>query len=96
MIKREEQTQVLEMLDKDYISVKVCVILMTKFKSYRCVYMGVHLKTLTLKLYVDIRKVMQISFYFPDWLNEPTDNALSLFPSDVFKNPHPSYGSDKA
>lgn len=47
IMKREEQTQVLEMLDKDYISVNICVILMTKFNSYLCVYMGLHIMTLT-------------------------------------------------
>jgi hypothetical protein len=35
-MKREEQTLVLEMLVKDYISVKICVILLTKFNSYLC------------------------------------------------------------
>jgi len=64
--KREEQTQVLEILDKDYISVNICVILLTKFNSYLCVYMGLYLKTLTLKVCVDMCKVMQVPFHLPD------------------------------
>lgn len=54
------------MLDKDYISVNMHAILLTKFNSYLCIYMGLHLKTLTLEMCVDIRKVMQISFHIPD------------------------------
>jgi hypothetical protein len=66
IMKREEQTQVLEVLDKDYISLNICVILLTKFNSYLCTYMGLHLKILTIKMCVDLCKVMQISFHFPD------------------------------
>jgi hypothetical protein len=51
-MKREEQTQVLEMLDKDYISVNICAILLTKFSSYLCVCMGLHLYTLQVKINV--------------------------------------------
>jgi len=46
-MKREEQTQVLEMLDKDYSI--ICVILMTKFNSYLRVYMGPHRKDINTK-----------------------------------------------
>ena len=57
--KREEQTQVLEMLDKDYISVNICVILLTKFNSYLCVYMGLYLKCV--QAYVRLCKYLFIS-----------------------------------
>ena len=65
-MKTEEQTQVPEILDNDYISVNICVTLLTKFNNYLCVYMDLHLKTLTLKVCVDISKVMQVPFHFPD------------------------------
>jgi len=94
VMKREEQTQVLEMLDKNYIWVNICVILLTKFNSYLCVYMELHLKILTLKVCVDIHKVMQVPFHFPD---SGSTSPQTIFLSDVFKNLHPSFGgSDKA